>query len=75
MILANIWGSDVVVRIDPTNGDVLGAIDLSRLKPSGVSRDINAVLNGIAHHPQDPPDVLYVTGKMWTKIFKIRVHE
>jgi glutamine cyclotransferase len=30
-ILANVWGSNVIARIDPHSGDVLGRLDLSGL--------------------------------------------
>ena len=34
-IFANVWRTNIVVRIDPATGDLLGAIDFSRLLASG----------------------------------------
>jgi len=45
-IWANIWYRDIIVRIDPTSGEVLGTIDLSGLYSSAV-RDREEVANGI----------------------------
>ncbi len=68
-IYANVWQTDRIVRISPRTGKVLGWIDLSGLmeKPS----DPDAVLNGIAYDAKG--DRLFVTGKLWPKLFEIRV--
>jgi glutamine cyclotransferase len=70
-IYANIWGSDEIVRVSPKTGKVLGRIDLSGIidKQELVSHD--AVLNGIAYDPAG--DRLFVTGKLWPKLFEIRI--
>lgn len=70
-IFANVWQTDRVVRIDPANGRVLGEIDFSGLL-SGADRLPTAnVLNGIAYDA--PNDRLIVTGKLWPKIFEVRI--
>jgi glutaminyl-peptide cyclotransferase len=74
-IFANIWMSDLIVRISPQNGQVLGWIDLSGLK-SLLSHDkINApkpnVLNGIAY--DKIKQRLFVTGKFWHQLFEIQI--
>jgi len=68
-IYANVWQTDRIVRISPRNGRVLGWIDLTGLieKPA----DQEAVLNGIAY--DDKAGRLFVTGKLWPKLFEIRV--
>jgi glutamine cyclotransferase len=73
-IWANIWQSDQIVRIDPSNGSVRGWVDLSGLLSpadrAGASVD---VLNGIAYDPDR--DRLFVTGKLWPKLFEIRLRD
>ncbi len=70
-IFANVWHSDRIARIDPKNGRVTGWIDLSGLIPRHEIRDSEAVLNGIAYDHEN--DRLFVTGKLWPKIFEIRL--
>jgi glutaminyl-peptide cyclotransferase len=66
-VWANVWKSDEIVRIDPANGQVTNAYDLSSLRPSGENVD---VLNGIAHIPGT--NEFLVTGKNWPTIFRVR---
>jgi glutamine cyclotransferase len=70
-IYANIWHSDRIARIAPATGRVLGWIDLSGLLASDQRSSAEAVLNGIAYDAQH--DRLFVTGKLWPKIFEIRL--
>jgi glutaminyl-peptide cyclotransferase len=69
-IFANIWGSDRVARISPLTGEVTGWIDLTGLLTSAESRQVD-VLNGIAYDAQS--DRLFVTGKLWPKLFEIKL--
>ena len=70
-IFANIWQTDMVVRINPRNGKILGWIDLSGLL-SPEDRDGHVdVLNGIAY--DQASERLFFTGKLWTKIFEIKL--
>lgn len=69
-IYANIYESDRIVIINPTNGQVTAEIDLSSLYPS-TSRDPDLVLNGIAWDAQGKR--MFVTGKKWDKLFQIKV--
>lgn len=68
-ILANVYGSDRIARILPSNGKVIGWLDLSHLYPAAQRPKIDAVLNGIAYDPQR--QMLMVTGKYWPKLFLI----
>lgn len=70
-VYANIWKSERVARIDPDTGRVTGWIDLHGLLagPDRVPRP--GVLNGIAY--DDRHDRLFFTGKLWPKLFEIRV--
>lgn len=69
-VWANVWYEDRIVRIDPETGEVLGALDLSRLYPAS-QRGSEAVLNGIAYDAE--ADRLFVTGKNWPQLFEIEV--
>jgi glutamine cyclotransferase len=70
-IYANIWQTDRIARISPATGAVLGWIDLTGLLPEDQRSSRDAVLNGIAYDPER--DRLFITGKLWPKIFEIKV--
>jgi glutamine cyclotransferase len=70
-IYANIWHSDRIARIAPATGKVIGWIDLAGLLPKDEHSSPEAVLNGIAWDPVH--DRLFVTGKLWPKLFEIKV--
>lgn len=71
-ILANIWQTDLIARIDPRTGDVVGWIDLSGLLSERERAESHPdVLNGIAYDRGS--DRLFVTGKLWPKLFEIRL--
>lgn len=70
-IYANIWQTDQIVRISPRTGKVLGWIDLSGLMDRSQLTDPDSVLNGIAYDAKG--DRLFVTGKLWPKLFEIKV--
>jgi glutaminyl-peptide cyclotransferase len=69
-VYANIYQTDRVARIDPASGRVVGWIDLSGLLSVAERRDTD-VLNGIAYDAAG--DRLFVTGKLWPKLFEIRL--
>jgi glutamine cyclotransferase len=68
-ILANVWETATIVRIDPRSGDVVGHLDLSGLPEPTHPDDPDAVLNGIAYDIAG--DRLFVTGKRWHTVFEI----
>jgi glutamine cyclotransferase len=70
-VWANVWKQDYLVRIDPKTGEVLGFVDLAGLFDHGSIPDEDAVLNGIAYDPGAKR--LFVTGKLWPKLFEIEV--
>jgi glutamine cyclotransferase len=70
-IYANIWHSDRIARIAPATGEVLGWIDLKGLLPEKDRTSPEAVLNGIAYDAGHSR--LFVTGKLWPKLFEIEV--
>jgi glutamine cyclotransferase len=70
-IFANVWHMDRIARISPADGRVLGWIDLTGLLAKAERPDPEAVLNGIAY--DSAADRLFVTGKLWPKVFEIKV--
>jgi len=70
-IYANIWHTDRIARISPATGKVLGWIDLTGLLSASERSDPESVLNGIAW--DEAHERLFVTGKMWPKLFEIKV--
>ena len=70
-IWANVWQTDRIARISPADGRVLGWIDLTGILPKAERTNSDAVLNGIAYDAA--ADRLFVTGKLWPKLFEIKV--
>jgi glutamine cyclotransferase len=70
-VFANVWQEDRVARIDPKTGRVTGWIDLSGLLPEAERDELTDVLNGIAY--DEAGDKLFVTGKLWPKLYEIRL--
>lgn len=71
-VLANVWQTNFIVRIDPRTGKVVGVVDLSALAAAEAAkgRQID-VLNGIAYDAAH--DRLFVTGKLWPDLYEIRL--
>jgi glutamine cyclotransferase len=71
-VFANIWQTNRIARIDPATGKVVGWIDLTGLLSdadrAGAPVD---VLNGIAYDAKT--DRLFVTGKLWPKLYEIKL--
>lgn len=68
-IYANVWPTDRIVRISPATGQVTGWVDLDGLLGArGRGED---VLNGIAYDAEK--DRLFVTGKLWPRLFEIKL--
>lgn len=72
-IYANVWHDDRIARIDPQTGRVTSWINLSEILTRAEVRDEEAVLNGIAY--DDIGRRLFVTGKLWPKLFEIRIKQ
>jgi glutamine cyclotransferase len=68
-ILANVWQTDRIARIAPETGQVIGWIDLAGLLSQADRQPSVDVLNGIAYDAGR--DRLFVTGKLWPKLFEI----
>lgn len=69
-VWVNVWPTDRIARIAPATGEVLSWIDLSGLLSPEERRQAD-VLNGIAYDAEG--DRLFVTGKLWPKLFEIEV--
>jgi glutamine cyclotransferase len=65
-VFANIWPTTRIARISLTTGIITGWIDLAGIVPMEKNVD---VLNGIAYDEKN--NRLFVTGKLWPKIFEI----
>jgi glutaminyl-peptide cyclotransferase len=72
-LLANIWQTNQIVLIDPANGRVKARLDLTGLLRISDRTDSTDVLNGIAYDAQRSR--LFVTGKLWPKLFEIRLKQ
>ena len=71
-VLANVWQTDVIVRIDPESGVVLTEYDLRSLFPYNQRPAGTNVLNGIAVVP-GVKDEFWITGKLWPYMFRVRL--
>ena len=70
-IYANVWQTDRIARIAPNTGAVVGWIDLTGiLKPEDRIESVD-VPNGIAYDAGN--DRLFVTGKLWPRLFEIEL--
>jgi len=88
-IWANIWPIDTIVRISPQTGDVIGWINMKGLLSEEDKKNIGysaiesqkstftipykeeACLNGIAYDSRGKR--IFVTGKLWPKLFEIKI--
>ena len=68
-VWANVWMTDLIVRIDPASGDIKSYIDLTGLKQDAGATGGDSVLNGIAWDSDNKR--LFVTGKYWPKLYEI----
>jgi len=71
-IYANVWPTNWIAIIAPESGEVKGKINLQGiLQESDIQGGRVDVLNGIAY--DDSEDRLFVTGKLWPKLFEIKI--
>lgn len=69
---ANIYETNLIARIDPTSGRIIGWIDVGNLLDSSEQKDVTdrgGVANGIAF--DSARNRLFVTGKLWPRLFEI----
>ncbi|KAF3638685.1 Glutaminyl-peptide cyclotransferase [Capsicum annuum] len=72
-VWANVYETDCIARISPKDGTVIGWILLQSLREDLTSKGYKdfEVLNGIAWDRDG--DRIFVTGKLWPKIFEIKL--
>lgn len=77
-VYANRWQTNYILKIDPSNGQVVARADLSNLLDSMKKQyfpdtDYNngdSVLNGIAYDPASGK--IYLTGKLWPVVLEVQ---
>ncbi|MCD6013044.1 MAG: glutaminyl-peptide cyclotransferase [Flavipsychrobacter sp.] len=76
-IYANVWRTDMILKIDTATGHVVGRADLNMLRhtvvvppPTGRAEGPE-VLNGIAYDAVN--NKIYITGKYWPKLLEVKL--
>ena len=69
-VLANVYETNWVLRIDPATGEVRELLDFTDLYPKRAAGA--EVMNGIALSPDG--EQLLLTGKLWPLMFQVRLH-
>jgi glutaminyl-peptide cyclotransferase len=69
-IWANVWQTNWILCIDPGTGRANSYVDLGGLLPDKMRTGKEDVLNGIAYDTRQKR--LFVSGKLWPRIFEIR---
>lgn len=69
-IFANVWQTHRIARISPKTGRVTAWLDLDGLLTPREAQQAD-VMNGIAYDAAG--DRLFVTGKLWPKLFEIKI--
>lgn len=70
-IYANIWQTEMIVKINPANGHVVGRMlipDLRKQYFESIATDRTDVMNGIAWDSVSKK--MYITGKRWPYVFE-----
>lgn len=82
-IYANVYGQDLILKIDPANGKVLGQIDLTNLRNKYGIRSLQAIQSDTAMHSTKPEVMngiaydsatnrIFITGKFWPTLFEVK---
>jgi glutamine cyclotransferase len=70
-IYANIWTTNTIVKINPSDGKLVGKLDLTSLANEAKNIYSGSLeMNGIAY--DSIKDQILVTGKLWPKIYEIK---
>ena len=72
-IYANVYQTDIIVKIDAESGHVIGRMTMSGLlQDADIVADRTDVLNGIAY--DSATHNFYITGKRWPKMFELKLN-
>ncbi|MFT3703752.1 MAG: glutaminyl-peptide cyclotransferase [Agriterribacter sp.] len=72
-LFVNVYETNTIVKIDTATGAVTGKLDLWYLAKLAKDEHASVLeMNGIAYNADTK--LLYITGKMWPKIFEIRIN-
>jgi len=71
-VVANVWQTTELVRIDTASGRVDAVVEAAALVPDDarVRADRDAVLNGVAH--DETTGRWWLTGKLWPVLYEVR---
>ena len=70
-IWANVYTTDLIVIINPADGQVEATVDCSGLLPAKLRKPDTDVLNGIARDPATGK--IYLTGKRWPRLYEVKL--
>lgn len=68
-VWANVYTSDLILIINPEDGEVEGVVDCSGLLPDKLRDNRTDVLNGIAVNDGR----IYLTGKYWKRLYEVEL--
>ena len=71
-IWANVYTTDIILVINPSNGKVEATIDCSGLLPEKLRTRDTDVLNGIAVNSKGR---IFLTGKNWPRLYEVKLVE
>ena len=73
-LFANVWNTPTIVRISPADGKITGILDLSQLAAEAQQLYPGSLeMNGIAWDQESK--TMYVTGKMWPRIYALTLRQ
>jgi len=72
-IWANVYMTDMIVVINPSDGVVEATIDCTGLLPRHLRDENTDVLNGIAYNPETKQT--FITGKNWKRLYEVKLVE
>lgn len=70
-IWANVYLTDMIVIIDPSDGKVEARVDCSGILPASLRTPDMDVLNGIAYDQENGR--IFITGKYWPRMFEVEL--
>ena len=72
-IWANVYMSDIILIINPSDGKVEATVDCTGLLPKSLRDARTDVLNGIAMDPATGR--IFLTGKNWKRLYEVKLKE